>query len=218
MPVSSEAAGPAHVAPAQEPPLLLVLDACVLMSSILRPLLLDLAAEGWFRPVWSERIGDEWRRNAARIWGTSPQALSDEWQAMCERFPDADPGELSAYEAGLHYSDPKDWHVIAAGLARRARSTEQRRPVLRVLTWNLKDFNRSELKRQDVSAWDPDRQLADWLQRYPQAIRETLLSVSRHALARGRDEPISETFKRERLFRTGSLMSKLLTPGEPSGS
>ena len=190
-----------------KPPLFLVLDACVLMSSILRPLLLDLAQDGWYRPLWSERIGLEWRRNAARIWGVEPEALAAEWAAMGARFPEADQGDLEAYEAGLRYSDVKDWHVIAAGLAGRARSTSQVTPEVRVLTWNLKDFNRGELKRQGLSAWDPDRQLSAWMQQDPVRMGRALESVRQHALARGRDEPIQETLKRERLFRCGRLLA-----------
>jgi len=188
-------------------PLWLVLDACVLMSSILRPLLLEMAEGGWFQPVWSERIGLEWRRNAARIWGVPPEALEAEWQAMCRRFPTADPGEASAYEAGLQYSDPKDRHVIAAGLASRARAGLQVAPEVRVLTWNLKDFNRSELRRQGLSVWDPDRQFAAWAGEDRGRMLAALATVPVHAQALGRIEPASVTLRRERLFRTGRLLS-----------
>jgi len=198
---------PATPEAAARPPLWLVLDACVLMSSILRPLLLEMAQAGWFRPVWSERIGLEWRRNAARIWGVAPEVLEAEWQAMCRRFPQADAGEVSAYETGLHYSDPKDRHVIAAGLASRARAGLQIAPQVRVLTWNLKDFNRSELRRQDLTVWDPDRQLAAWAAQDRLRMLASLATVPAHARALGRDEPLSTTLRRERLFRTGRLLA-----------
>lgn len=190
-------------------PQFLVLDACVLMSSILRPVLLDVADAGFFQPVWSERIGQEWRRNAARIWSIAPDVLDGQWADMTARFPLADPGDLTAYEAGLRYSDEKDWHVIAAGLASRARSTSQMTPEVKVLTWNLKDFNKSELKRQGLTAWDPDRQLSAWLDADPARMAPLLRTVRTHALARGRDEPIEQTLKRERLFRCGRLLAAL---------
>ncbi|MDX3904254.1 MAG: PIN domain-containing protein [Pigmentiphaga sp.] len=189
------------------PPLWLVLDACVLMSSILRPLLLEMAGQGWFRPVWSERIGLEWRRNAARIWGVAPPVLEAEWASMCRRFPDADAGDVSPYEVGLTYSDPKDRHVIAAGLASRARAALQVQPELRVLTWNLKDFNRSELRRQGLSVWDPDRQLAAWVAQDRAGLLAALAGVPAYARALGRDEPLAATLRRERLFRTGRLLA-----------
>ncbi len=178
------------------------------MSSILRPLLLRLAEDGWFRPLWSERIGEEWRRNAARIWRTSAQALDDEWASMARRFPTACQSDLQAYEAGLRYSDPKDWHVVAAGLAGRARLLEPYTPEVRVLTWNLKDFDKAELKRQALTAWDPDRQFVQWWTRQPARMRATLPDVGTHAQALGRSEPVAETLKRERLFRTARLFDQ----------
>src|SRR5690606_20533822 len=143
-------------------PHFVVLDACVLMSGVLRPALLALAEAGRFVPLWSTRIGEEWRRNAARLWPIAPAVLADEWQAMQARFPGADVGDATAYEAGLRYSDAKDWHVIAAGLAARARCGLQLPPEVSVLTWNLKDFNRGELRRLGMDVLDPDRLLVRW--------------------------------------------------------
>jgi len=192
---------------ADHPPLWLVLDACVLMSSILRPLLLDLAQTGWFRPVWSERIGQEWRRNAARIWEVEPAVLQEEWASMGRRFPEANAGDVSAYEVGLHYSDPKDRHVVAAGLASRARSARLVRPEVCVLTWNLKDFNRSELRRLDVSVRDPDRQLAAWVDQDRVSLAAALRRLPEYARTLGRDESPAAILRRERLFRTARLLA-----------
>jgi hypothetical protein len=183
------------------PSLYLVLDACVLMSSVLRPLLLDLADAGCFHPVWSARIGDEWRRNAARIWQVSPDILQAQWAAMNQRFPDADAGDSSAYEVGLKYSDPKDVHVIAAGLARRARAAV-RPDELRVLTWNLKDFDRSELRRAGMEVRDPDRQLFEWWERDAARVTAALGKVPDYTRDLGRPgEELTATLKRERLYR-----------------
>jgi len=198
---------PASRPQAGHPPLWLVLDACVLMSSILRPLFLDLAQSGWFRPVWSERIGLEWRRNAARIWEVAPEVLDEEWAAMGLRFPEANAGDVSAYEVGLHYSDPKDRHVVAAGLASRARNASAVRPEVCVLTWNLKDFNRSELRRLDVSVRDPDRQLAAWADADRPGLLAALRRLPDYARVLGRDESSAAILKRERLFRTARLLA-----------
>ncbi|WP_454692465.1 PIN domain-containing protein [Achromobacter aloeverae] len=193
--------------PAGGPPLL-VLDACVLMSSVLRPLLLRLADLRAYRPVWSARIGQEWVRNAARIWEVEPALVEQDWQAMQTRFPDADAGEFSAYEAGLRYSDPKDRHVIAAGLAWRARCGEQVAPATGVLTWNLKDFNRSELRRLGMDVHSPDRLLSFWWEQDPEPLRSALAETMEQLVAAGRQpEPLAVTLNRERLHRLRSLMT-----------
>lgn len=190
------------------PPHLIVLDACVLMSGLLRPTLLALASAGLFTPLWSERIGEEWRRNAARLWSIPPEALQDEWDRMQVQFPQANVKGFEAYEAGLRYSDPKDWHVIAAALAARARSGLPVRPQASVLTWNLKDFNRSELRRQDLQVFDPDRLLAQWWRDHAVLIRaalqHTLDDLARQG--RGREGNPTDIVRRERLFRLSRLI------------
>ena len=186
-----------------------VLDACALMQTILRRLLLRVAATGAYAPVWSARIGDEWRRNAARLWQMPLADLEAEWAAMNAAFPDADPGDPSPYEIGLKYSDPKDWHVIAAGLARRARSTHQRPPRLSVMTWNLKDFNKSELRRADVGVATPDALISQWFEAHPALLEPTLRPVMDDAVLVGRPAPdIAAVLHRERLYRLAKLWAR----------
>lgn len=176
----------------------------MLMSGIVRPLLLRLAEAGRFRPVWSERIGQEWRRNAARIWQVEPALLEAQWRAMQRAFPQADCGEIDAWKADLRYSDPKDWHVIAAGRAALARAPGA--PAC-VVTWNIRDFNRSELRRLGLGVADPDRLLAGWWPRHQALLRQALADTEADALALGRaPEPLAAILHRERLYRLGKLL------------
>lgn len=131
-----------------------VLDTCVLMSTILKNLLLRLAQSGMFEPVWGDYIGQEWRRNASRVWTVSEQDIAIQWQDMQSAFPRADMGIVSQLETGLSKSDPKDWHVIAAGRAALALYPGQ---SVCILTRNLRDFNRSELRLLGLSLFDPDQ-------------------------------------------------------------
>ena len=186
-----------------------VLDACVLMSGIMRRLMLRLAAGGVYQPVWTERIGEEWRRNAARLWAIPPEMLQAQWAEMNLQFPHAAEADTQAYEAGLRYSDPKDFHVIAAGLARRARCGLQHPPVVLVATWNLKDFSRSELRRQGMDAFNPDRLLSQWWQADPAPLRAAIRTVPDDYIALGREpEPLAATLHRERLYRLKALVAR----------
>jgi hypothetical protein len=186
---------------------LVVIDACALMSTVIRRLLLRLAQRQVFIPVWSARIGDEWRRNAARLWSIPPEKLTEEWDAMNQAFPKADAGDYAAYETGLRYSDAKDWHVIAAGLASRARCGLQRTPELTVVTWNLKDFNRSELRRQGMGVYAPDRLLTRWWQEDENTMRHALEQTPDDVLSVGRPaEELVVTLHRERLYRLCRLV------------
>ncbi|WP_291774744.1 PIN domain-containing protein [Castellaniella sp.] len=190
-------------------PPFVVLDACVLMSTLQRQLLLRVADQGVFRPIWTERIGEEWRRNAARLWQIPPEKLAAQWHAMNQRFPDAMEADTGPYEVGLRYSDPKDFHVIAAGLARRARCGLQRPPAVQVATWNLKDFNRSELRRQGLDVYSPDQLLAGWWQAESSLLEVAVQAVAADSVALGHaPEPLSATLQRERLYRLERLLTE----------
>jgi hypothetical protein len=187
-------------------PPFVVLDACVLMSTLQRQLLLRVADQGVFQPIWTERIGEEWRRNAARLWQMPPAKLAAQWDAMNQRFPDAMEAGTDPYEVGLRYSDPKDFHVIAAGLARRARCGLQRAPAVQVMTWNLKDFDRSELRRQGLDVHSPDQLLADWWRAGSSRLDAAVQAVVADSIALGRKpEPLADTLQRERLYRLTRL-------------
>ena len=186
----------------------IVLDACVLMSTVLRQLLLRAAQHGVFQPVWTEHIGEEWRRNAARLWGAPREILDGLWDDMNRAFPGAMESGTQIYEAGLRYSDAKDFHVIAAGLARRARCGLQRAPVVQVMTWNLKDFNRSELRRQGLDVFSPDVMLARWWQACEPALRPALEPVEQDYVALGREPlALAAILHRERLYRLARLVA-----------
>jgi hypothetical protein len=186
-----------------------VLDACVLMSSILRGLLLRLAAADVFAPIWSARIGEEWIRNAARLWKVGPDDVAALWTAMQQQFPDADAGDVLPYETGLRYSDPKDHHVIAAGLAKRARCGLQQPPSTLLMTWNLKDFNRSEIRRLGMDVFSPDRLLSQWWETSRDAVWAALQATPDDAAALGREaEPLDATLRRARLYRLRSLVAQ----------
>ena len=124
---------------------------------------------------------------------------------MQERFPQADQGDVNAFEAGLMYSDRKDWHVAAAGIASANR--EPGRSV-RVVSWNIKDFSRSELRKLGVGLVDPDRLFSDWWSDQRQIVMPTVERTLRQLIESGRrqPEPLVSVLKRERLFRLAKLV------------
>ena len=177
------------------------------MSGVLRPALLDMAEQGLFNPIWSDRIGDEWRRNAGRLWPIAGELLDQEWRLMEERFSNANQGDVSTLEQGLRQSDKKDWHVIAAGISsRRSNSLSE----TTVLTWNLKDFRRSELRRNELGLSDPDTLLARWWPDHHQLISSTIRAAIAQLVQEGRRQPDStgNFLKRERLFRLATLYAE----------
>lgn len=184
-------------------PEMLVIDTCVLISSVLRALLLRMASTGWFEPVWSPVIGDEWRRTAARLWQTPEADIAQQWNALQREFPQADMGDISHYKNGLERSDPKDWHVIAA-----ARAALHRYPdvTVAIVTRNIKDFHRAELRGLGLYLFDPDQLMSRfWLQR-AEHLSGHLATLPDAVCAPGRTvESLEAVLKRERLFRLNRL-------------
>ncbi|NYT65924.1 PIN domain-containing protein [Alcaligenaceae bacterium] len=191
---------------AQTLPRVLVLDTCVLLSNLLRRWFLRLAQNDCLEPAWSPIIADEWCRNASKIWGVEPAEIHAQWLQLQQDCPGADVGEVQAYKSGLLRSDPKDWHVIAA-----ARKVLALRPEVTVgiLTRNLRDFHRAELRALGISLFDPDTYLQLCWQQHPDLLRAMIQEVPVYAQSIGKPvEPIDVILKRERLFRLNRVYSE----------
>ncbi|MDA0564068.1 PIN domain-containing protein [Streptomonospora sp. S1-112] len=132
------------------------LDTCVLYPAYLSDTLLRLAEAETYRPLWSEHVLAELRRNlVGRGLPTGP--VDRRIRQMAGAFPDA---LVTGYEAlidGME-NDRKDRHVLAAAVRANAEV---------VVTFNLKDFPDTALKPYDILAVSPDDFLLDQLDLYP---------------------------------------------------
>lgn len=125
-----------------------LLDACVLFPTVMREVLLGVAAEGLFRPLWSPRILEEWARAARKIGPLGEDQARGEIALLRANWPGAEAGPLpAALERRLHLPDENDIHVLAAAIASGA-------DVL--LTVNTRDFPRHVLAEEGVARADPD--------------------------------------------------------------
>ena len=98
----------------------ILLDACVLYPTVLREILIGVAREGLYRPLWSARILEEWARAAARL-GPADEAIArGEVAALRAAFPQAEVAAQPGLEGRLHLPDPNDIHVLAAAIAAHA--------------------------------------------------------------------------------------------------
>src|SRR5271168_2602841 len=95
-----------------------LLDTCVLLKSYLCDTLLSIAEEGVYRPMWSDHVLAELRRNLVKA-GAKQEAVEHRLTQMAAYFPDA---RVTSYEEliGSMTNHPKDRHVLAAAVAGRA--------------------------------------------------------------------------------------------------
>lgn len=170
-----------------------VLDACVLFPSVLRDILLGLAARGLYEPVWSERILGEWLRAIPRL---GPEAVAEAMRdagAMRAAFPRAMQAPQPALESRLVLPDPGDLHVLAVAIASGADA---------ILTFNAGDFPRHVLAAEGIERRDPDGFVWELWSRFPEPAAAAVAKVHAEAERRaGGPVSVKAMLKRVKLNR-----------------
>lgn len=171
-----------------------LLDACVLVPTVLRRLLIGVAGTGAFDPLWSPRILEEWARAAARD-GYEPEARA-EIAALTHKFADAlvTPGA----PLDLTLPDPDDIHVLEAAISGHADE---------LLTLNIKDFPTRTLGAHGIMRRHPDEFLLEAWHAVP-AVDQVIREVHAQAQADGIDLSLRALLKRSRLPRLGKAMEQ----------
>ena len=156
--------------PTEGQPKKYVLDACVLYPVVLRDLLLTLAIESAFEPIWSEEILDEMRRNVlANHSRTTPEQFDRSTTAGMRRsFPAACVGGYEPLIAQMD-NDAKDRHVAA--LAVHADATG-------IITYNLRDFVSRELERRSIAIIHPASFVESVLDAGPNPVERAIVGMS----------------------------------------
>ncbi|NBB98221.1 MAG: PIN domain-containing protein [Alphaproteobacteria bacterium] len=174
----------------------LVLDACVLFPTILRELLIGVAGQGGFTPLWSSRILGEWQHAAARLGPGGAAIASGEIALLRARWPEAEIPADPALESRLFLPDPADCHVLAAALLGGAEA---------VITLNLRDFPTRQM--EGLRARSPDDLLMElWLA--DSAMVEGVVAEvqARSAEISGQPRPLRPLLKRAKLPRLGKAL------------
>ncbi len=173
-----------------------LLDACVLFPTVMREVLLGVAAAGLYEPLWSDRILEEWARAAGRH-GDGALARLDV-SAVAAAFPKASVMPRTGDMRRLVLPDPNDVHVLAAAIAGSARL---------IVTLNAKDFPRHTLSAEGLSRQDPDAFLRALWAEAPDVVAGVAGAVRARAEARsGEPQPMRALLKRARLPRLARAM------------
>lgn len=181
-----------------------LIDACVLYPTVLRHLVLGVAATGRFSPLWSPRILAEWAHAAARLGAGGALIAEGEIAVFRMRWPDAEvtASAVAVAEAAFDTDlpDPDDAHVLAAALAGRAEC---------VLTFNLRDFPKSRLAPHGLRAEHPDAFLLSLWRNAPAEVAAVVAAVQAEtAQISGRAQPLRALLKRAGLPRLGKALDQ----------
>ena len=176
-----------------------VLDACVIFPTVLREILLGVAAKGLYQPLWSERILREWML-ALRKLGPEAQAGAEVQAALMRvAFPRAMVAEQAGIARRLLLPDPGDIHVLAVAIAGHADL---------IVTFNARDFPRHVLAEEGIARRDPDGLLWELWSSHPQEVAEVVAGV--HEVAErlaGQAVPLKALMKRAQLPKLAKAMA-----------
>lgn len=176
-----------------------VLDACVLFPTVLREILAGAAAAGLYRPLWSERILEEWARATRKLGPEAEVIARGEIVALKVAFPRAMVAPAPGIEARLWLPDPDDLHVLAVAVAGSADL---------IVTLNAQDFPRHALAEEGLDRIDPDQLLLQFHDSAPEVVRGVVDAV--HATAErlaGQSLPLRGLLKRARLNRLAKRLT-----------
>jgi predicted nucleic acid-binding protein len=144
-----------------------VLDACVLAPYPLAAVLLWLADEQTYRPLWSADILAETHRTMVEKLGVPEEKADRRLGMMRDNFIDA---EITGYRdliPAMRNND-KDRHVLAAAVREKAEV---------IVTFDRGGFPDDALKEFSIRSLDPDHFLLDQLDLYPEATRAAIHGI-----------------------------------------
>ncbi len=178
----------------------LCLDACVLYPTVMRELLVGAAGAGFFTPLWSPRILEEWRRAALKRGPGEGVQAEGEIALLRAAWPRAEVKVEPGLEARLWLPDPADVHVLAAAVAGSADG---------IVTMNAKDFPRNVLAEEGVMRADPDGLLLGFAEA-DRPRMEAVAEAVRAEAERLSGEPweMRALMKKARLPRLGKTLSR----------
>lgn len=174
------------------------LDACVLVPTVMREMLLGAAAGGAFAPVWSARILEEWARATRRLPAGAEALARAEIAAMRARWPAAEVAPLPEFVATLSLPDADDRHVLAAAILGGAEL---------LLTLNRADFPTRTLARHGIIRRDPDGLLTELLAEGHDLAGVAARVQARAAAIAGTPRPLRPLLKRAGLPRLARALA-----------
>ena len=138
--------------------LVAVLDANVLYPFLVRDVLLSFADAGLYRPLWTDRINEEWSSNLIEKFPEKEAQIKAAIRVMNGAFPEALVRQHEGLIEALQLPDIDDRHVLAAAIRGGAKV---------IVTENLKDFPSMILDQYGLYALTADEFVLNALESRP---------------------------------------------------
>lgn len=151
-----------------EPPVA-IFDACILYPFHLRNIVVQAAVDRLVEARWTDAIHDEWIRNlTAKAPAIPKERLRITRRLMNDAITTAMVSGYKEHIATVSLPDPNDRHVVAAAITAKASL---------ILTWNLRHFPQSELKKFGLRRLTPDAFLCGLFDEIPQLVIGSLANA-----------------------------------------
>jgi hypothetical protein len=158
-------------------PVVAVCDACILYPFHLKNVIVQAGVDRLFYPRWTDAIHDEWMRNLiSNTPGLSLDRLQATKRLMNVALPEATVAGYEKHIQTVNLPDLDDRHVVAAAIEAGAST---------IITWNLRDFPLSELKKHNLAPQTPDAFLTDLYEQIPDRLVGSMANARRN-LSRSR--------------------------------
>ena len=176
----------------------LLLDTCVLYPTVMREVLLGAARAGFYTPLWSARILEEWARASEKLGPVGRVQAQSEITLLRTAWPDAEVSPAQGLEDRLWLPDPADIHVLASAIRGNAEW---------IVTLNAKDFPRHILAEEGLNRIDPDKLLHGFWTEDPEAMAKVVGEVLAEANGLSdREWDVRALLKKARLPRLGKAL------------
>ncbi|MEP2642146.1 PIN domain-containing protein [Roseobacter sp.] len=146
----------------------ITVDTCVLYPTVMREIVLGVAATGAFEPVWSARILEEWARAAIKLGPDGALQARSEIALLRAAWPAAETPAAPHVEQRLWLPDPHDIHVLATAVSTSSDA---------IMTLNAKDFPKGTLAEEGLRRLPPDEFLYTQWCAAPDAVAEVAARV-----------------------------------------
>ncbi len=176
-----------------------VLDACVIFPTVLREILVGVAAKGLYEPLWSARILQEWVLATRKLGPVAQMQAEAEAIVLKMKFQKSMLRDQPDIERRLLLPDADDRHVLAVAIAGSADC---------IVTFNAKDFPRHLLAEEGIARRDPDSLLWELWSGHPDVVAQVVADV--HATAErlsGEALPLKALMKRAQLPKLGKALT-----------
>ena len=177
----------------------ILIDTCVLYPTVMREVVLGVAAKGVFDPIWSARILEEWARAAIKLGPMGEMQARSEIALLRGAWPRAERAAAPGLQTRLWLPDADDIHVLAVAVDASANM---------IMTLNAKDFPRDTLAEEGLERVDPDGYLMSLWRAHEAALREVGQAVLQSACAMsGKHWDMRALMKKAHLPRLGKALA-----------